>query len=220
MRIESVTRGYRHAGGSVGFRLHPATLEIASGTWTAISGPSGSGKTTLLHLLAGLDRPDEGRVWILGRELSGYSEAALSDLRREHLGFVHQGFHFIEHLRVWQNVAARLVPAGLPGAARRARAVAALGELGLESIADRLPRELSGGERQRVALARALCGRPSVLIADEPTSSVDARTGTAIVEHLGRLRVRGTTIVTATHDPALLAAADVRHVLEGGRIVG
>ncbi len=219
LRTENATRQYAGSPGAPAFTLAATTLDILPGTWTVITGRSGAGKTTLLHLLAGLDRPDTGSVWLFDVEVSKYSDAALSEIRRNRLGIVYQRYHFIEHLPVWQNVSCRLVPAGVPGRIRRDRAERVLGELGLRECGDRLPRNLSGGEQQRVALARAVIGTPDVLIADEPTSDVDPGTGELIVEYLRRLRMRGTTIVVATHDPASVAGADRHYMMEGGRIV-
>lgn len=220
LRLEGVTRCYPGTGAGPGFALAPTTLAIAAGSWTVIAGRSGSGKTTLLQILGTLDRPDAGRLFILGREIRSYSSAALADLRRERLGFIYQGSRFLEHLPVWQNVTARLVPAGIDADARRARAAELLAELGLASMLDRLPRQLSGGELQRVALARAVCGRPRIVFGDEPTSNVDAETGAAVAAQLARLRAEGGTVVLATHDPALAAHADTRYRIDGGRIVG
>ncbi len=194
-------------------------MDILAGTWTVVTGRSGAGKTTLLQLLAGLDRPDTGRVCMFGRDITDDSEAALSGIRRKRLGIVYQQFHFIEHLPVWQNVSCRLVPTGLRARVRRERAEQVLGELGLCGTADRRPRELSGGEQQRVALARAVVDGPDVLIADEPTSNVDSVTGELIVDYLKRLQREGTTMIITTHDPALVALADHRYVMEGGRLV-
>jgi len=183
-----------------------------------LTGRSGSGKTTLLQLLAGLDRVDSGRQWMFGNDITDVSEAALAQIRRDRLGVVHQDLHLLDHLPVWQNVTCRLVPAGVAPRARRERARELLDRFGVGEYADRLPRSLSGGERQRVALARALVGDPDVLIADEPTSAVDADTAQGITRTLRELRDRGTTLVISTHDPALLEDVDRRHVLEAGRL--
>jgi putative ABC transport system ATP-binding protein len=217
-RLTGVTRRYRDGGGAPAPALEGVSLDLAPGAITVLAGRSGSGKTTLLNLLAALDRPDEGSVRVLGHDLSSLSDGALADLRRTRLGLVYQRFHFVEHLPVWQNVGRRLVPAGVPARERRERARAILAELDVEFAIDRLPGQLSGGEQQRVALARALCASPDLVIADEPTSNVDAATGALLIERFTRLRASGTTLIVATHDPALLALADAHHVLEHGRI--
>ncbi|HKQ62222.1 MAG TPA: ATP-binding cassette domain-containing protein [Candidatus Polarisedimenticolaceae bacterium] len=213
IRLEAATRRY------AAFQLEPTSLAVAAGSWTVVTGRSGSGKTTLLNLMATLDRADGGRVFVLDHEVAAQSEAALSRLRRQRLGIVYQRFHFIDHLPVWQNVSCRWVPDGMSAAGRRERARKVLAELGLEALVDRRPRELSGGEQQRVALARALAPEPALLIADEPTSHLDAATGAMLAERLRRLHAGGATLVIASHDPALIEAADMRHTIDRGRIV-
>ncbi|MBT8484109.1 MAG: ATP-binding cassette domain-containing protein [Phycisphaerales bacterium] len=210
-RLEAITRRYPVAGGAGRFELSSTTLEIEAGSWTVITGPSGAGKTTLLQIIAGLDEPDAGRRWILGREVGPDAESTLALLRRERLGIIYQHDVFLEHLPVWENVSCRLVPAGVPARERRERARATLTELGLAGAADARPDVLSGGERQRVAVARALVGNPDLIIADEPTSQVDRETGALVVQALRRRHTAGTTVVLATHDPALMDAAD-RHL--------
>ncbi len=218
IRLQQVTKQYRAASPQPAFALAPTSIEMFAGTWTIVTGRSGAGKTTLLHLVAGLDRPDTGRILMFGRDITHDSEAALSRIRRTRLGMVYQQFHFIEHLSVWQNVSCRLVPTGLRSRVRRKRAEAVLGELGLSGMADRQPRSLSGGEQQRVALARAVVDKPDVLIADEPTSNVDSVTGELIVHYLKGLQQKGTTIIITTHDSALVSLADHHHVLKGGKL--
>jgi putative ABC transport system ATP-binding protein len=218
LRVEEGSKRRGGARGSLEFQLGPVTVEIPREAWTVLTGPSGAGKTTLLQLLAGLDRPDHGRLWMFGRDVTGLPEAALTEIRRAKLGLVYQSFHFLEHLPVWQNVTAKLAPAGVLPRERRRRAEEALRDLDLPSCLDRLPRELSTGEQQRVALARAIVDRPEVLLCDEPTSNLDATTGDAIAARLQALRQAGTTIVLSTHDPGLIALADRRYELAGGRL--
>ena len=218
IRLQKVTKQYRSSSPEPAFALAPTSMEILAGTWSVVTGRSGAGKTTLLQLLAGLDRPDTGRISMFGRDITDDSEAALSGIRRTRLGIVYQQFHFIEHLSVWQNVSCRLVPTGLRARVRRERAEHVLGELGLRGTANRLPRELSGGEQQRVALARAVVDQPDVVIADEPTSNVDSMTGELIIDYLKGLQHRGTTMIITTHDPALVSLADHHYVMDGGRL--
>jgi putative ABC transport system ATP-binding protein len=218
LRLESVSRRFGSRMAAPRFVLGPITVEIGSGSWTLITGRSGAGKTTLLHLMAGLERPDEGRIWMFGEEVSGLSDASLSEVRRQRIGFVYQKLRFIPHLPVWQNVSTRLVPEGISALDRRRRAEEALDAVGLLDCADRLPTELSGGEQQRVALARARIGRPELLIADEPTSELDDETGRALIQVLERMWSEGTTLVLATHDPALALKATRRIQLDHGRI--
>ena len=218
LRLEQVARRYSGTQSAPGFALQAATLELRAGSWTALTGRSGAGKSTLLNLLCGLDRPDSGRVWMFGSDVTDASEDQLARLRRERIGVVHQQFRFIEYLPAWRNVTCRLVPAGVPERERRERAGRVLDELGVGHAFDRAPLALSGGEQQRVALARAVVADPEVLIADEPTSNVDAETGAMIVRYMQALQARGTTIVVSTHDAGLLAPADRRLVLAAGRI--
>lgn len=223
LRLEEATRHYRRPGGGAAaagaFALAPTSLAIRRGSWTVFTGRSGAGKTTVLNLLAGLDRPDSGRVWLFGHDLTAGGEGALCEIRRTRMGIVYQQFRFIDHLPVWQNVTCRLVPEGVGARGRRRRARAVLAELELEDMLDRRPASLSGGEQQRAALARALVAGPEVLIADEPTSNVDADTGEAVVRCLRRRHEGGTTIVVSTHDPMILECADERYELAGGRLV-
>jgi putative ABC transport system ATP-binding protein len=218
LRLEEVTRRYPGYAGSPSFALQCANLDVPPGGWIVLTGRSGAGKTTLLNLLAGLDRPDSGRVWMFGQDLSDCSEAAMARVRRKRLGIVYQRFFFIEHLPVWQNVSCRLVPDGIKPDERRRRAQRLLEQVDLSGAANRRPRDLSGGEQQRVAVARALVGDPDVLIADEPTSNVDARTGEMLVSYFKRLQQRGTALVIATHDPALVEQAWTHYLIERGSI--
>lgn len=219
LRLEKATKIHAPRRGTATFSLAPSSLEIAAGSWTVITGRSGAGKTTLLHLLSGLDWPDDGSVWMFGRNVTNESETVLSEIRRDRLGIVHQQFYFIEYLPVWRNVSCRLVPEGATVTERFERAAQALHKLGLDGMENRLPREMSGGEQQRVALARALINTPDVLIADEPTSNVDAQTGEVILDCLRRLQQSGSTVVVATHDPTLINLADVHYRMENGRLV-
>ncbi|MCP3916384.1 MAG: ATP-binding cassette domain-containing protein [bacterium] len=212
-RLEQVTRLYRGAARAA---LGPLSLALAPGSWTALVGHSGSGKTTLLNLLAGLDRADTGSVWLFGRDVTDASEAALTEVRRSRIGIVHQESRFLEHLPVWQNVTCRLVPRGVSRALRRDRAHAALESVDVAESLDRLPHALSGGERQRVAFARATIDDPQLLLLDEPTSNVDEDTAAHVIELLRARHSSGTTVVVATHDAALAAAAQDRWRLEAG----
>jgi len=217
-RLEGVARRFDKGGAP--FELAPATLSFAAGTLTAVVGRSGAGKTTLLHLLAGFERADAGRIHLFGRDVTAASESALARLRREKIGIVHQQCVFLDHLPLWQNVACRLVPIGVPARERRARARAALERFGLEGKLERRPRELSGGEQQRAALARALIAAPRLLIADEPTAHVDAQTAAGIADLFSALRAEGVALVLATHDALLVARADATVELVEGRVVG
>jgi putative ABC transport system ATP-binding protein len=198
--------------------LHPLTTTIPRGQFVAIVGPSGSGKSTLLGLLAGLDAPTSGSVWIDGVDITKLGEDALAKLRGEKIGFVFQFFHLIPSLTAHENVAVPMEIQGVGDSGPRARAL--LEEVGLTGRAHHYPSQLSGGEQQRVALARALANDPPIVLADEPTGNLDTTNGRHIMEILqGIHRARGTTLVLVTHDAELAAVADARITLRDGRVV-
>jgi putative ABC transport system ATP-binding protein len=178
------------------------SLEIAAGESVAVVGPSGAGKSTLLALLAGLDSPTSGKVWLSGEDLTQLDEDGLARLRAARVGFVFQAFHLIPSLTALENV---MLPLELGGRSdARAEAMSTLGLVGLAPRAGHYPRQLSGGEQQRVALARAFVTRPAVLFADEPTGNLDSATGTRIGELLFELNTSlQTTLVLVTHDERL-----------------
>jgi putative ABC transport system ATP-binding protein len=198
--------------------LHPLSLEISRGQFIAVVGPSGSGKSTLLGLIAGLDAPSSGDVFIDGVNITTLGEDALAKLRGEKIGFVFQFFHLIPSLTAFENVAVPMEIAGARDA--RPRAQRLLDEVGLTGRAHHYPSQLSGGEQQRVALARALANNPPILLADEPTGNLDTANGRHIMELVRDIhRVRGTTIVLVTHDAELAALADSRLIFRDGRVV-
>jgi putative ABC transport system ATP-binding protein len=197
VRLRAVGKRYETAGPPA---LDGVDVEIRAGEAVAVMGPSGSGKSTLLNLVAGVDRPSEGDVEVAGRDLNRLSESGLARFRRAHIGIVFQFFHLLDDLTVRDNV---LLPAQLAGSRTgpaRARATELLDTLGIAGKADAYPARLSGGERQRVAIARALMNRPDVLLADEPTGAVDARTGEQVAGLLAALNRDGQTLVLVTHD--------------------
>jgi putative ABC transport system ATP-binding protein len=197
--------------------LQPVDLAIAHGERCAIVGPSGSGKTTLLALLAGLDLPSAGRLWLADQELTALDEDARAALRREQVGFVFQNFQLLGNLTALDNVALPLELRGQRDARERARDM--LERVGLAQRARHYPPTLSGGEQQRVALARAFVGQPRVLFADEPTGSLDRASAQAVLELMFDLnRAAGTTLVVVTHDEALAARVDRRLTLDAGRL--
>jgi ABC-type lipoprotein export system ATPase subunit len=201
--------------------LHDVSLTVQADEIVAVLGRSGSGKSTLLNLLGGLDQPDVGTIQLAGEPLTGRGERALSRMRLRHIGFVFQQFQLIEECSGLENV---LMPTRLPGApaggGRRAQSLIA--ELGLEAVAGHLPHELSGGEQQRFALARALVNDPELVLADEPTGSLDSENGAAVLTLLRGLTLTGTgggrAVVMVTHEPQAAAVADRVLHLDDGRL--
>jgi len=195
------------------------SLAVGAGETVAIVGASGAGKSTLLALLAGLDEPSAGSVWLAGIELSALDEDGRAAARARHVGFVFQSFHLVPSLTAEENVMLPLELAGRPDARAAARAV--LGEVGLKSRRGHYPRQLSGGEQQRVAIARAFVTRPAVLFADEPTGNLDTTTGQRVIELLFDLNAaNGTTLLLVTHDREIAARCGRIVQLDAGHIVG
>ena len=185
-----------------------------------IRGRSGSGKTTLLNLIAGLDQPTAGEIWIDGVHASKLNEKERVALRRQKMGFVFQAFGLLPLLSATENVEVPLRIAKLERREREARAAAALGAVGLAGRARHRPYELSGGEQQRVALARALVNHPRIILADEPTGQLDSHTGREIIALMRRLvDEQRITLLAVTHDPVVVEAADVVHELRDGKLV-
>ena len=198
--------------------LDNVDLRVARGESIAIVGASGAGKSTLLGLLAGLDVPSHGRVWLNQTEMTGLDEDGRAALRAGHVGFVFQSFHLIPSLTAQENVMLPLELAGIQHATEAARE--ALKTVGLEPRRRHYPHQLSGGEKQRVAIARAFVAGPAVLFADEPTGNLDQNTGEKIVDLLFRLnRESGTTLVLVTHDIALASRCQRIVHMEAGRLV-
>jgi putative ABC transport system ATP-binding protein len=206
-------------GGRPVHALQEVSEEVAKGEHVAVMGPSGSGKSTLLHILGCLDRPSSGSYWFEGREVEKLDDAELTLLRRHRIGFVFQFFHLVPRLTARENVELPMLFAGVPLAARRERADAALLQVGLQPRADHRPDQLSGGERQRVAMARAVVMGPSLLLADEPTGNLDSASGQQVLEMLEGLRAAGLTLIVVTHDPRVARRADRVLSMMDGRVV-
>jgi putative ABC transport system ATP-binding protein len=204
IRCEALTRTYVSGGQELAV-VQNITFSLEPGGFLAIVGPSGSGKSTLLGLLAGLDRPQKGSVYLDGEELRLLSEDQRARLRAEKVGFVFQSFHLIPTLTARENVQ---VPLELRGEEGGGRADELLARVGLQDRGHHYPAQLSGGEQQRVAIARAFAHRPRVLFADEPTGNLDAANGAAVIELMTELnRELGTTVVLVTHDLDLASRA-------------
>lgn len=218
VHLEHVTKTYPDGPNTVA-ALDTVSLSIETGSFTAVMGPSGSGKSTFLNCASGLDLPSSGRVIVGDVELSGMSPDTLTRFRREHVGFVFQGYNLISHLTVGENIQLPITLAGLRPDSHRMRDL--LASVGLTGLADRLPGELSGGQAQRVAIARALVASPDVIFADEPTGALDAATADQILR-LFRTAVEdlGQTVVIVTHDPRAAAFADRVLFLADGRFRG
>jgi putative ABC transport system ATP-binding protein len=201
IEVRSVSRRY-HRGVDLVHALEGVRLHIPGGRFVALMGPSGSGKSTLLNLLAGLDRPDAGEVVVAGQALSGLDEDALAGWRARHVGLVFQFYNLIPVLSAVENVELPLLLTALPRAERRRRAETALSVVGLAGRADHRPQQLSGGEQQRVAIARAIVTDPDLIVADEPTGDLDAKSAVEILTLLRELnRAFEKTVVMVTHDP-------------------
>lgn len=198
--------------------VNDISLEIGAGEAVALVGASGAGKTTLLALLAGLDRPSAGQVWLCGQELTAMDEDGRAVLRGEYVGFVFQSFHLVSSLTAVENVMLPLELVGDSGA--RARAEEALSSVGLQDRMGHYPKQLSGGEKQRVAIARAFVTGPKILFVDEPTGNLDTVSGNRVVDLLFKLNQQSnTTLVLVTHDRTLASRCDRVLELEAGRLV-
>ena len=214
---EGLTRRYG-SGETAVDALSGVSVDVAGGELTAVMGPSGSGKSTLMHILAGLDRPTAGDVWIAGTQIGGLSDTQLTKLRRRHIGFIFQFFNLLPMLSAKENI---VLPLSLSGEKPDAGWVDELtSKVGLANRLTHRPSELSGGQQQRVAIARALVSKPTVMFADEPTGNLDSRTSSEILELLREsVSGYGQTTVMVTHDAHAAAIADRILFLADGLIV-
>ncbi|MFF8725285.1 ABC transporter ATP-binding protein [Streptomyces sp. NPDC015171] len=216
--LNNVTKRYARGKDTV-HALDGIDLTIRDGDRLVIQGPTGGGKSTLLQMLGGLDRPSSGEVVLDGTDLAELSEARLTRLRSESIGFVFQSFNLIPTLTAQENVETALVPLGIKAKERRELAAEALASVGLGERLGHLPGEMSGGQQQRVAIARAVVKKPKVLLADEPTGNLDEGMRDEIMEVLERLwKEHGLTFVMVTHDSALAKKAPRLATLRKGRI--
>jgi putative ABC transport system ATP-binding protein len=220
LRAKEVKKTYR-MGKVLVPALRGVSLEVDEGEFVAIFGPSGSGKSTLLHVLGGLDRPDQGEVFIDGISLSTLHDNELAEMRLRKIGFVFQFFNLLPRLTALRNVELPLTLADVPEEESVKKAREMLKLVGLEERISHRPTELSGGEQQRVAIARALINDPKIVLADEPTGNLDTATGLEIVRLMQRLNEeKGQTFVVVTHDPSVAEAANRIFHLKDGVIQG
>jgi putative ABC transport system ATP-binding protein len=207
VHARALTRDYI-LGRTIVPALRGTDLEIPIGQHVAVVGPSGSGKSTLLNLIGCLDRPTSGSLELNGTTVSDLSETELARVRNEELGFIFQQFRLLPRATAIENVALPLLYRGVDRQRRLARAASLLGALGLADRLEHLPSELSGGQQQRVAIARALVGKPSILLADEPTGALDSQTANEVLSLLEGLRDQGMTLLVVTHDPEVASRAE------------
>ncbi|WP_406409541.1 ABC transporter ATP-binding protein [Streptomyces sp. NBC_01643] len=199
--------------------LSKVSLEVPAGTMTALIGPSGSGKSTLLHLIAGLESVESGELEVLRRSVHTCGQAELAALRLREIGFVYQDFSLIADLTLAENVRLPLEGAGVARKQAHEAACDAMARVGLSGLEDRFPAEVSGGQQQRASIARAIVGERKLVLADEPTGSLDSKTGAEIMDILGGLRDDGVTVVLSTHNPTNLSYADQIAELSDGALV-
>ena len=196
--------------------LKNINMTVQKGDYLAIMGPSGSGKTTLMNLIGCLDVPTSGTYELEGKDLKDLTDDQLADIRNKHIGFVFQSFHLMPKMTAQENVALPLLYAGVPLKERLERAEEALKAVGLEDRIQFLPNQLSGGQCQRVAIARAMVGKPTMLLADEPTGALDTKSGNQIMEIFRQLSSDGMTIIMITHEQSIADCADkIYYILDG-----
>ncbi|TML17688.1 MAG: ABC transporter ATP-binding protein [Actinobacteria bacterium] len=199
--------------------LRGADLTVTKGEFVAVMGPSGCGKSTMLNVIAGLDRPDEGEVFVAGQDLTKLDENGLALMRRKHIGIVFQFFNLLEGMTVLENVIMPALIVGMKRRAAEARARDLLDLLGIGDKAKQAPGALSGGQRQRLAIARAIANEPTLILADEPTGALDSEGGDEILELFERLHAQGQTILLVTHDQPVADAAARIVRMKDGRVV-
>ena len=199
--------------------LNNVNIEVNEGEFVAIMGPSGCGKSTLLNILGLLDNPTEGEYYLNGTEVSKYTEAQRTSLRKGVIGFVFQSFNLIDELNVYENIELPLLYMGVPASERKQRIEQAMERMAISHRAKHFPQQLSGGQQQRVAIARAVVANPKLILADEPTGNLDSKNGKEVMDLLKELNKEGTTIVMVTHSQHDAGFADRVINLFDGQVV-
>ncbi|MFT5338569.1 MAG: putative ABC transport system ATP-binding protein [Cyanobium sp.] len=218
-QLEAVDKVYG-TGDTAVHALDKLDLTVNRGDYLAVMGASGSGKSTAMNILGCLDRPSSGSYLLNGTPVEGLSDDQLADLRNRDLGFVFQQFHLLPQLSALENVMLPMVYAGVPAAARRERAQAALERVGLGQRLNNKPNQLSGGQQQRVAIARAIINQPALLLADEPTGALDSQTTAEVLDIFDALHQGGMTVVMVTHEDDVAARAEKIVRFRDGHILG
>src|SRR6202163_2880432 len=216
IHLESITKVYGMGDAEVA-ALRDFSLSVASGESLAVMGPSGSGKSTLMNILGCLDTPTSGRYWFAGQDVSRLNETELAHVRNLRIGFVFQQFQLLPKLSAWRNVELPLLYRNVSD--RRRLALQALEQVGLANRVDHRPTQLSGGQQQRVAIARALVTNPDLILADEPTGTLDTASSRDVLAVLRELNEQGRTVIVITHDPEVAPVARRTVVLRDGRLV-
>lgn len=219
IRTEKVDKIYYQGKPEEVQALHQIDLEIPKNRLVLIRGPSGSGKTTLLNVISTIDRPTRGRVLFDREDISTYSDVQLSRIRQKTIGLIFQNFNLLPRLPAWENIAFPLLPLGVMEKERRRRSMEMLIQLKLEKRSDHPPEQMSGGEQQRVAIARALINYPEIVIADEPTSNIDAESIKILLDIFMDLKKRGKTIIVSSHDPIFLDYSEMTFFLKDGKLM-
>ena len=215
LRLTDICKDYQQGKEPVRV-LKNINMTVHKGDYLAIMGPSGSGKTTLMNLIGCLDVPTSGTYVLEGQNLRNLDDDQLADIRNRHIGFVFQSFHLMPKLDAVENVALPLLYAGVPLQERRQRAEEALKAVGLEERLHFYPNQLSGGQSQRVAIARAMVGKPTMLLADEPTGALDTKSGNQIMDIFRQLSSEGMTIIMISHEQSVAECADkIYYILDG-----
>ncbi|CAH0202802.1 putative ABC transporter ATP-binding protein YknY [Massilia sp. Bi118] len=218
IRLQGITKEYRMGDQTVR-ALQGVDLEIGRNEMVAFIGASGSGKSTMMNIVGCLDKPSSGEYWLNGREVATMSGDDLARVRNQEIGFIFQSFHLLPRASAVDNVAQPLIYRGIPLRERLALAAQALERVGLGARMHHRPNELSGGQRQRVAIARALVGKPSILLADEPTGNLDSATSLDIMNLIRELHADGQTVVIVTHEPEIAEQCQRVVRLRDGRVM-